>query len=179
VADYLAKQSPKTLLLAAGGIADGRGLAAALMLGADGVVVGTRFWAAAEALTPQAATDRAIRATGDDSVRTKAIDALRGVPWPKEFSFRILKNKWTEQWAHREAEADAAFGSLATEYTEARTKGDFDITAVVAGEATGLIHDRPTAKSIVEGMVGQARTLLARGATFDFAPSASLRGKAV
>src|SRR5207249_2088892 len=60
VADYLAKRAPKTLLLAAGGIADGRGLAAAVMLGADGVLIGTRFWASAEALTPQAMTDRAV-----------------------------------------------------------------------------------------------------------------------
>uniref|UniRef100_UPI002FC6ED15 nitronate monooxygenase n=1 Tax=Bosea sp. (in: a-proteobacteria) TaxID=1871050 RepID=UPI002FC6ED15 len=50
VADLLARESPETLLLAAGGIADGRGLAAALMLGADGVLVGTRFWASREAL---------------------------------------------------------------------------------------------------------------------------------
>src|SRR5690348_8508863 len=76
VADYLAKRSPETLLLAAGGVADGRGLAAALMLGADGVVIGTRFWASEEALTPQALTDRAIHATGDETVRTRAIDAL-------------------------------------------------------------------------------------------------------
>src|SRR5207249_5204388 len=78
-------RAPKTLLLAAGGIADGRGLAAAVMLGADGV-----------------------RATGDDTVRTKAIDRLRGVPWPQEFSFRVLKNKFTDEWAHREAEGDSA-----------------------------------------------------------------------
>ena len=52
-ADYVKQHSPKTLLLAAGGIADGRGLAAALMLGADGVVVGSRLWASAEALTPR------------------------------------------------------------------------------------------------------------------------------
>lgn len=168
VADYLAENSPKTLLLAAGGIADGRGLAAALMLGADGVLVGTRFWAAAEALTPQAATDRAIHATGDDSVRTKAIDALRGVPWPQEFSFRVLRNKLTEQWAHREAEAAAAYGSLASVYAEARKREDFDVMAVVAGEAAGLIHDRPTAKSIIETMMSVARSLLGRGANLDF-----------
>ena len=105
VADHLARKAPATLLLAAGGIADGRGLAAALMLGADGVVVGTRFWASEEALTPAAASDRAIRSTGDDTVRTKAIDALRGVPWPEEFSLRVVKNKLAEEWAHREAEA--------------------------------------------------------------------------
>ena len=166
--DYLAKHSPATLLLAAGGIADGRGLAAALMLGADGVVVGTRFWATAEALTPVAATDRAILATGDDTVRTKAIDALRDVPWPEDFSFRIVKNKLTEQWAHREAEASAVRGRLAKAYAEARARQDFDIVAIVAGECVGLIQDRPSAASIVQDMVAEAQSLLQRGSTLKF-----------
>ncbi|HYL86942.1 MAG TPA: nitronate monooxygenase [Candidatus Angelobacter sp.] len=168
VADYLAKRAPKTLLLAAGGIADGRGLAAAIMLGADGVLVGTRFWASAEALTPQIMTDRAVRATGDDTVRTKAIDALRGVPWPPEFSFRVLKNKFTDEWAHREAEAAAASGSLAGAYADARARQDLDMYLTVAGEATGLLHDRPRAASIIENMVAQAESLLKRGALLDF-----------
>ena len=168
VADYLAKHSPTTLLIAAGGIADGRGLAAALMLGADGVLVGTRFWASEEALTPKVATDRAMKATGDDTVRSKAMDALRGVPWPDEFSFRVLKNKLTDQWAHREAEAAVAFGSLAAAYAEARSRQDLDIVVSGAGECVGLIHDRPSAESIVEDMVTQARSLLERGATLDF-----------
>src|SRR5207244_12276099 len=120
---------------AAGGIADGRGLAAAVMLGADGVLIGTRFWASAEALTPQAMTDRAVRATADDTVRTKAIDRLRGDPWPQEFSFRVLKNKFTDEWAHREAEGDRARGSLASAYAEARTKQDLDMCLTVVGEA--------------------------------------------
>lgn len=168
VADHLAKRAPRTLLLAAGGIADGRGLAAALMLGADGVLVGTRFWASAEAFTPQAMIDRAVRATGDDTVRTKAIDALRGVPWPEEFSFRVLKNKFTDEWAHREAEAVAATGSLAKAYAKARERQDLDMYLTVAGEATGLLHDRPSAASIVENMVAQAESLLKRGASLDF-----------
>lgn len=168
-ADFLAKHSPNTLLLAAGGIADGRGLAAALMLGADGVVVGTRFWAAAEALTPGAATQRAFRATGDDTVRTKALDALRGVPWPDEFSFRVVKNKLTEEWADREAEAAAARGSLAEAYAAARRREDFDVAAIVAGECVGLIQDRPGAASILQQMVTQAQAVLRRGATLDFA----------
>lgn len=171
VADYLARRAPKTLLLAAGGIADGRGLAAALMLGADGVLVGTRFWAAAEALTPQAMINRAIRATGDDTVRTKAIDALRGVPWPQEFSFRVLKNKFTDEWAHRESEAAAARGSLALAYTEARKEQDLDMYLTVVGEATGLLHDRPSAASIIQDMVTQAESLLKRGASLDFRSS--------
>ncbi|MEP7309867.1 MAG: nitronate monooxygenase [Acidobacteriota bacterium] len=167
-ADYLAKRSPATLLLAAGGIADGRGLAAALMLGADGVVVGSRFWSSAEALTPAAATDRAARATGDDTVRTRSIDALRGVPWPGEFSLRVLKNALTDTWAHREAEAAANYGSLASAYAEARSRHDLDVVATVVGESTGLIHDRPSASSIVDAMVTTAQAILVRGATLDF-----------
>jgi nitronate monooxygenase len=171
VADYLAKRAPKTSLLAAGGIADGRGLAAALMLGADGVLVGTRFWAAAEALTPQAMIDCAVRASGDDTVRTKAIDALRGVPWPQEFSFRVLKNKFTDEWAHREAEAATARGSLASAYAKARARQDLDMYLTVVGEATGLLHDRPSAASIIENMVTQAEALLKRGASLDLRAS--------
>ena len=165
VADYLAKHSPATLVLAAGGIADGRGLAAALMLGADGVVVGTRFWASAEALTPEAFTRRAERATGDETVRTKAIDLLRGTPWPDEFSFRVLANKFTDEWAGREPEAAAAFGSLAAAYTEARRTQDLDMVVSVAGECVGLIHDRPEARAIVDAMIGQAKAVLIRGAS--------------
>ena len=168
VADYLAKRAPKTLLVAAGGIADGRGLAAVLMLGADGVLVGTRFWAAAEALTPDAMMDRAVHASGDDTVRTKAIDALRGVPWPEEFSFRVLKNKFTDEWAHREAEAAAARGSLTGAYAEARKKQNLDMYLTVVGEATGLLHDRPSAASIIEDMVAHGESLLKRGASLDF-----------
>ena len=170
VADYLARKSPKTLLLAAGGIADGRGLAAALMLGADGVVVGTRFLASEEALIPDVVSERVAAATGDDTVRTKAVDALRGVSWPEEFSYRVLKNRLTEQWAHREHEATAAFGSLAATYAEARTRRDLDTYAVGAGECVGLIHDRPNAGSILENMVAEAQSLLEQGATLNFVP---------
>jgi nitronate monooxygenase len=167
-ADYLKKHSPETLLLAAGGIADGRGLAAALMLGADGVVAGSRFWASAEAPTPRAHTDKAIGVTGDSTVRTKALDALRGVPWPKEYSFRFLKNKLTDEWADREKEAFGAFGSLSSEYAQARARNDFDSVAVVCGEAVGLVKNRPNAESIVNSMVTEAEELLQRGGTLDF-----------
>ena len=135
------------------------------MLGADAAVVGTRFWASAEALTPPEVTDRAIGNTGDSTVRTKVIDPLRGVAWPEEFSFRILANRTTELWAHREAEAKAAFGRMSGAFAEARRTFDFDVLPVVAGEALGLIHDRPPAKTIVESMVAQAEELVRRGAS--------------
>ncbi|MEP7347294.1 MAG: nitronate monooxygenase [Gemmatimonadaceae bacterium] len=167
-ADYLKARAPETLLLAAGGIADGRGLAAALMLGADGVVVGTRLWASAEALTPPSHTDKAFDVTGDDTIRTKTLDALRGTPWPHEYSFRFLRNKLSDEWAEREREAFLAFGTLAARYAEARATNDLDTMAVVAGEVVGLLKDRPSAESIVTTMTEQAAALLRNGGRLDF-----------
>jgi nitronate monooxygenase len=167
-ADYLKQHSPKTLLIAAGGVADGRGLAAALMLGADGVLVGTRLWASAEALTPKAHTDKAIGKTGDSTIRTKVLDALRGAPWPREYSFRVLKNKLTDQWAEREAEAFGSFGTLSEKYAQARAQHDLDTVAVVCAEAVGLLKDRPSAGSIVESMAKQAAALLRNGGKLKF-----------
>jgi nitronate monooxygenase len=164
VADLLAKRYPQVLLLAAGGIADGRGLAASLTLGADGVLVGSRFWAAEEALTPPAAAARAIAADGDQTVRTTALDSLRGVPWPAEFSFRVMRNRLMDEWSHREKEAAADFGAMKEAYNEARLRGDLDIAATIVGEAVGLIHARQPAAEIVSSMVAEAEAVLARGA---------------
>jgi nitronate monooxygenase len=167
-ADYLKRRSPTTLLIAAGGIADGRGLAAALMLGADAVVVGTRLWASAEALTPKAHTDKAIGVTGDSTIRTKVLDALRGVPWPKECSLRFLKNKLADEWVDREAEAFRAFGTLSAKYAQARAQNDLDTVAVICGEAVGLLRDRPGAESIVKSMTAQAADLFRNGSKLKF-----------
>jgi nitronate monooxygenase len=167
-ADYLARHAPDTLLLAAGGIADGRGLAAALMLGADGVVVGTRFWAANEALTADPAVARAVAATGDHTIRTKAIDALRGVPWPADFSFRVMRNKLTDAWGSREAEAARAIGSLRDEYQAARLRSDLDVVPAVAGEAIGLLHARESAATLLTRMVSEAAGLLTRPQPLDW-----------
>jgi nitronate monooxygenase len=167
-ADYLKQCSPKTLLLAAGGIADGRGLAAALMLGADGVLLGSRLWASAEALTPNAHTDKAFGKTGDSTIRTKVLDALRGVPWPREYSFRFLKNKLTDEWADREADAFREFGKLSAKYLQARAQNDFDTVAVTCGEAIGLLKDRPSAETIVESMATQAAHLLRNAGKLKF-----------
>ena len=139
-----------------------------MMLGADAVLVGTRFWASVEALTPKAHTDKAIGKNGDSTIRTRVLDALRGVPWPREYSFRFLNNKLTGEWADRETEAFREFGSLSEKYAQARAQNDLDTVAVVCGEAVGLLKDRPSAESIVKSMAAQAADLLHYGGKLKF-----------
>jgi nitronate monooxygenase len=108
--------------------------------------------------------------TGDSTIRTNVLDALRGVPWPREYSFRFLKNKLSDEWSDRESEAIRAFGSLSERYAQARARNDLDTVAVTCGEAVGLLRDRPTAESIVKLMAAQAADLLRRGANLTFVP---------
>ena len=77
LADWLAVHAPDTLLLAAGGIADGRTLAAALVLGADGALVGSRLWATTESLAPAGAKAQAVQTDGDGTARSAVFDILR------------------------------------------------------------------------------------------------------
>src|SRR3954452_14756885 len=92
IADLLAARSPGTLLCAAGGIADGRGVAAALMLGADGVLVGTRLWGAVEADVSDRMHAAALSADGDATLRTSVPDIARDLDWPPRFTNRVLRN---------------------------------------------------------------------------------------
>ncbi len=160
VADLLARQSPDTLLLAAGGIADGRGLAASLMLGADGVLVGTRFWASREALVHARQQEAALAATGDGTLRTSLPDIARRLDWPKPFDIRVAANDFTARWAGRDEALKEAIEQEAPAYRAAFAAGDPDNAAVIVGEAVGLVADVPGAGEIVTRMVDEAATLL-------------------
>ena len=163
VADWLAAHAPDTLLVAAGGIADGRGLAAALMLGADGVLVGSRFWASAESLAAPGMTDAAIAASGDDTIRSTVMDAARGLDWPARFTARVLKNPVTERW-HDDPDGLAAHADeIAAGWKAGWDAGDPARANTFVGEAAGLIHDRPPAGEILTAMVAQAEALLGGG----------------
>lgn len=163
-ADLIARESPDTLLLAAGGIADGRGLAASLMLGADGVLVGTRFWASREALVHPNHQAAAVAATGDQTLRSSLPDIARELDWPKPFDIRTADNAFTRRWAGREAELKAAIPQEGAGYRAAFAAGDPENAAVIFGEAAGLIADVPPAGEILERMVAQAAGLLGAGA---------------
>lgn len=156
--------APDVILLAAGGIADGRGLAAALMLGADGVLAGTRFWATEEALVHPAMTAAALAATGDETIRSAVMDVARGLDWPPGYTARVLRNAFTERWHDDLAGLLANAEAEAARWTAAWEAGDVDTANVFVGEATGLLRDAPPAAVVMERMVDGALAALARHA---------------
>lgn len=166
IADYLAGAAPDTVLVAAGGVADGRGLAAALMLGADGVLVGSRFWASTEALVQPELQAAAVAADGDSTIRTTVVDIVRGYDWPPPFTARVIKTRLTMDWHGREGELaqPAVHEREKARYWKAFHAGDVENTCVLAGEAVGLIRDVVPAGKIVRRMVEEAEALLARSA---------------
>jgi nitronate monooxygenase len=131
------------------------------MLGADGVLVGTRFYASQEAAGLPAAKNRIVSATGDRTIRSILFDVARGNVWPAPYSGRVLQNDFSEKWRGREADLLQHQDEEATRYETARAAGDFDTAAVIAGEVVDLITDIPSAAEIVQRMATSATRLLA------------------
>jgi len=149
-----------TPVLAAGGIADGRGLAAALVLGAAGALLGTRFQASREALVAPEVAEVILAGTGDDTERSRVLDIARGAPWPRRYTARTLRNAFLESWRGREDEL-ATDDAAQRAYTEAASTGDLAVIPVWASEAIDLIHDIPSATDLVPAIVSEAEAALA------------------
>lgn len=162
VVDLVAERSPETLVVAAGGIADGRGLAAALALGADGVLVGSRFVASAEALVSPRALQRIIEASGDDTVRTQVYDRVRQADWPPEYNGRVLRNSLIETWHGNEHELVTRLPEVLNSFEKAVAVEDFDSVTLPIGEAIGLVRDVRPAGEIVRDMASDAARILGR-----------------
>jgi nitronate monooxygenase len=147
-------------VVAAGGIADGRGLAAMMMLGASGVLLGTRFYASQECDGAEEAKQRICAATGGNTVRGIVFDLSRNNVWPAPFTGRCLVNDHSRRWSGREVELLQNVTAVAADYAAAKAAGNFDVAAVIAGEAVGLIHDIPPAAEIVERIVSEADQIM-------------------
>jgi nitronate monooxygenase len=166
-ANYLAKHSPDTILVAAGGIGDGRGLAAALMLGAAGVLVGTRFIASEESEAPEGFRRAIIGADGDSTIKSNSVDVARKRYWPNpEFVVRVLKNSFVGKWHGRERELEKSIEVEHERFWNAFRAGDADNSGVLMGQVSGIIHDAPPAAQIVENMIAQACELLGEGSRY-------------
>ena len=148
-------------VLAAGGIADGRGLAAMLALGAQGVNVGTRFLASLEA-----ASDDAWRAA---IVQAGSGDIVKFTPWNGAFPpaggdyYTIpssVRNEFIEAWLARERENEVDHGQLRREILAAAQERRFGATVPLAGQSSGLIDEVLPARQIIETMVAEAEAAL-------------------
>lgn len=160
VVDAVGKKVPVAL---AGGVGDGRGLAAALILGAQGVVLGTRLYASQEAAGHADAKARIVAASGDDTLRSIVFDISRRNVWPAPYTGRCLVNDHTRRWAGREVELMRNIDAEEARYLAARKSGDFEIAAVIAGEVAGVIRDIPPAGDIIRRTIAEAEALLRAG----------------
>jgi nitronate monooxygenase len=160
LADWLQAHSPDTLLLAAGGIADGRTLAAARILGADGALVGSRLWATRESLAAPGAKEQAVRATGDGTARSSVFDILRRKNWPAPYDFRAIRNTIHREWEARIGELAASPEAARADYEAGVKAGDFGRAHATVGEAVGLIRDLPPAADLIARISADAQELL-------------------
>jgi len=149
-------------VVAAGGIADGRGLAAALMLGAHGALLGTRFYASREALGHDQAKQRIVNAEGEQTQRTRVFDIVRGYDWPNGYTGRALHNAFMSRWTGKEDELAEQSATVSPAFWAAAGDGDYDTAMVWAGEVVDLIHKVESAGDLVASIGAQAEAQLQR-----------------
>ena len=149
-----------TPVLAAGGIADGRGVAAALALGAAGALIGTRFQATAESLAGPEIKKAIVEGHGEDTERSRVLDIARGSRWPAKYPGRSLGHPYLDEWRGRDDELAADAGARQA-YREGVARGDLP-PPVWAGEAVDLITDLLSAADLVAALAVQAQDALAR-----------------
>jgi NAD(P)H-dependent flavin oxidoreductase YrpB (nitropropane dioxygenase family) len=164
------------LVLAAGGIADGRGVAGALALGADGVWVGTRLVATTEAAVHPEHKRRIVEGSGEQTV----LSSIFGPEWPHFNPMRVLRNRVVDEWTDRLSEVPVVrddlpvightvFNGQPMEMHKFNvilptddTEGDWEEMPWLAGQGAGLIHEIRPAKDVVETMMADARAILRR-----------------
>ncbi len=150
-----------TPVLAAGGIADGRGVAAALALGAAGALIGTRFQASVEALVHPSLAKAIVEGRGEDTERSTVLDIARGCNWPSKYPARTLGHPFLEMWRGREDDL-AADADAKVAYQDGVERGELPPLPAWASEAADLINELSPAAELVETLAADAEEALAR-----------------
>jgi nitronate monooxygenase len=145
-------------VLAGGGVASPRSLAAVLAAGASGAWVGTRLAACPEALTGDGSRRALIAARATDTAVTRAFDVARGLPWPAKFPSRVLANDFVARWTGHE---DALDPSARDELAAAVAADDCRVAPVDAGEGVGMVRDAAPVAEVIGQMCAGAAKLLA------------------
>jgi NAD(P)H-dependent flavin oxidoreductase YrpB (nitropropane dioxygenase family) len=148
-------------VLAAGGFADGRGLAAALSLGADGILLGTRFLATVESPLHLNFKQAIVDSDGHDTQLSEIPDIAAGLVWPGAMT-RSRRNRFVERWAGREWALRQARTDVIAGLRAARAAGDIDESNLSMGQDAGLIRDIPPAADIVRRIAQEAEQILSR-----------------
>ena len=147
-------------VIAAGGIADGRGLAAVLMLGAEGAWLGTALLPSVESGSSPNKKRRLLAMDGDDTVLTQVFDIADGRPWPEGVAGRVARNAFTERWHGREDDLRRDQADARAELQRAWDDDDAGVSAVWAGQAAGLVRSTEPAGTIVRRIVAEAEQTL-------------------
>jgi len=150
-------------VVAAGGIATGEGLAAALVLGAEGAMFGTRFLATTECPLPDDLKAAVLASDGHDTILTEIPDIARGRVWPGAYS-RVVRNRLIESWAGREGDLRARRSEAGAAMAAAFKAGDASSAALFIGQDAGLIDSIEPAADLVARLVADAEAALQRAA---------------
>jgi enoyl-[acyl-carrier protein] reductase II len=155
-------------VVAAGGIADGRGIAAAVVLGAAGVNLGSRFLASTESPVGERWKKALVTYPSEDWIQAGFINALNPNPGTVGYGtrLRLLRTEFVERWEERASEVDADPTPALAELAEAVAAGDREELLVVGGQSAGLIKHVEPAGAIVRALVAEARDALAEAAKF-------------
>ncbi|MEU7632098.1 nitronate monooxygenase [Nocardia sp. NPDC049220] len=159
----IVRRYPDVPVLAAGGIGDGRTLAAVLTAGADGALLGTTFLATPEAVEVHDLHKRLIVASdGSDTVWTRAFDIVSGLPWPNTIAERVRRNRFTDEWSERES----TLRDRAEEFRPAEGTSpvgappDPDTGEIIYGQSASFVDDVRPAAEVVRAISAEAEAIL-------------------
>jgi len=146
-------------VVAAGGIASPRGVAAALAAGAQGVWVGTCLLASPECENTEQARSRIVQAQETDTLVTRAFDVAQGLAWPPQYPGRALRNRFTDEWDSK-IDALAQENEARQQLAEAVASKNYDLAYIYAGEAVGLVMREQPAAEVIRHLGDGAEQLL-------------------
>ena len=152
---------PGIPVIAAGGIVDGRGMAAALALGASGVWIGSRFVASKEWAGAEWSKEALMSAGTDDTVITRSYDLAMDAPFPSDIGHRVLSNAFTDRWHENYQELLDNKEDIKTDLALATQNADLNIAPVSAGSGSGPIKSIEKVSDIMQTLMSDTEAILA------------------
>ncbi len=147
----------QTPVVAAGGLVDGDDIQKVFSLGAQGALMGTRFYASEESEGTREQKQRIIEACSEETVRTRVFDYARGYNWPQPYTGRALKNSFYQKWHDQNDMFNKITNTEKEAYAKAAAHNDFDIAGVFVGESVGRIKETLPVAQIMKNICAQLK----------------------